>query len=232
MLKRLNAVIAGLIRVASKSSDPAMDYQSLMSLSNSSRIQAIKAFDSLSQRLGSKSSLSSVASTSTSRSSKSSTSSKSSKSSKSSQSKSSSSGTSSRTKDNKSKKRAKVSKTRSKDDGKQLVKASSRRQDEGPSPPPLPTSSIPTPLLDLMECRDEGRLLGRRPSTTNRFSLVSISSGSTKLGEIPESRWRRRYGDDWDGGSGDYNAHVVYPLRPFQPVAKERRFLGLFRRGN
>lgn len=71
----------------------------------------------------------------------------------------------------------------------------------------------------------------------DRFSLMTMESGSTRLGEIPERKWHRGYDDDdddddWDGGREDvYNAPIVYPLRPYQPVVKERRFLGLFRRG-
>lgn len=72
----------------------------------------------------------------------------------------------------------------------------------------------------------------------DRYSLMTVSSGSTRLGEIPERKWQRGGGggggeayDDWDGREDEYNAPVVYPLRPYQPVVKERRFLGLFRRG-
>lgn len=64
----------------------------------------------------------------------------------------------------------------------------------------------------------------------DRFSLMTMESGSTKLGEIPERKWHRGY-DDWDGRGDEYSAPIVYPLRPYQPVVKERRFLGLFRRG-
>lgn len=64
----------------------------------------------------------------------------------------------------------------------------------------------------------------------DRFSLLTMESGSTKLGEIPERNWRHDY-DDWDDREAGYSAPIVYPLRPYQPVVKERRFLGLFRRG-
>lgn len=206
-----------------------------MSLSNSSRIQAIKAFDSLSHRIGSKSSRSSIGSTTTSKSSKSS---KSSRTSKSSRSKDSSSGSSSASKgskgskgskDSKHRRRTKVSKREENEDNR-IVKVDSQRQGETPSAS-RPRSSIPTPLLDSMERRDSDGALRRRPSMMNRFSLISISSGSTKLGEIPERKWSRRY-DDWDGGSEEYNVPIMYPLRPYQPAVKERRFFGLFRRGN
>lgn len=64
----------------------------------------------------------------------------------------------------------------------------------------------------------------------DRFSLLTMDSGSTKLGEIPERKWLRGC-DDWGEREDGYNAPIVYPLRPYQPVVKERRFLGLFRRG-
>ncbi|KAF3760237.1 hypothetical protein M406DRAFT_243343, partial [Cryphonectria parasitica EP155] len=65
VLKRLNAAIKSLIRLASKGPNPALDYQSLTSLSNSSRLQAIKTFDQLSHRLDSKASHGSVVSANT-----------------------------------------------------------------------------------------------------------------------------------------------------------------------
>jgi hypothetical protein len=56
-----------------------------------------------------------------------------------------------------------------------------------------------------------------------------MSSDSTRLGEIPERKWHRRH--ESPGGSLEYNTPVMYPVRPYQPQVKERRFLGLFRRG-
>lgn len=83
-----------------------------------------------------------------------------------------------------------------------------------------------------MEEDDLGLSMRRRPSMMDRFSLMTISSGSTRLGEIPEQKWRRGGGyEDWDERGEEYSAPIVYPLRPYQPVVKERRFLGLFRRG-
>lgn len=260
-MKRLNAVIAGLIRAASSSTNPAMDYQSLTSLSHSSRIQAIKAFDSLSHRLDSKSSLGSIASASTSKSSRSSNSSKSSKSAKttkssktiksvsttkSSSSKASDSVSSQSSKDSKLKKKTKEAKSVPRSETQlvradtprpqetQIVRTSARRHDRALLPPARLGSSIQTPLLDAMERREEDRMLRRRPSRIDRFSLVSVSSGSTKLGEIPERKWFRGY-DDWSGHPDEYNTPIVYPLRPYGPppvAVKERKFLSFFRRGN
>lgn len=251
VLKRLNAVIAGLIRVACKDSCQAMDYHSLMSLSNSSRLQAIKAFDQLSHRLHSKSSHSSIVSTATSKSSKSS---KSSRTSKSSRSRASASTASS--KDTAQKKTTRISKTephfqppetqRLPSPPRYNIRRKALPQEASRTPPPssdvrrkalppLPPTTIQTPLLDSMEYsrrleEDLGLGLRRRPSMMDRFSLLTMESGSTKLGEIPERKWHRGY-DEWDCRGNEYSAPVVYPLRPCQPVVKERRFLGLFRRG-
>lgn len=82
--------------------------------------------------------------------------------------------------------------------------------------------------------------LGRAASFLNRFSLASMASDSTKLGEIPEKKGHRRHDDrrhdnrrSGGGGRGldEYNTPVMYPLRPYQPQPKEKKFLGLFRRG-
>jgi len=64
---------------------------------------------------------------------------------------------------------------------------------------------------------------------------MTISTDSTKLGEIPERKWRRRedhyYSYD-DSSSSEYNAPTAYPLKPYKtPVpTKKTGFFGLFRR--
>ncbi|CAN8095742.1 unnamed protein product [Discula destructiva] len=246
VLKRLNAVIAGLIRVASKGSSPAMDYQSLMSLSHSSRLQAIKAFDQLSHRLESKSSRSSIVSTVPSKQSKSSKVSKPSKASTSSNSKNTSASTPNK-KVSKSPPQPPTPRTETPPPPKYDIRRKPLPQSISQTPPPryssvrhkalppLPETTIQTPLLDSIDFSrrmedDLGLSLRRRPSMMDRFSLMTMSSGSTKLGEIPERKWHHGY-DDWGGRADEYSAPVVYPLRPYQPVVKERRFLGLFRRG-
>lgn len=250
VLKRLNAAIANLMRLASKSPDPLMDYQSLMSLSCSSRVQTIKAFDQLSRRLGSSnggSSRGSVVSAATSSGSK--TTSKSSRSSKTTASSSSASRSDNRRRHGK-KSSALPKKPQSGTGDRRTTRtaaagtheSSSRREREA-GPPRLETL-IPTPMLDMVVTggseRRDASPLGRRASLMRRLSIMSISSASTKLGEIPERRWHRRGpDDDWaglGGGGGmgsldEYSAPTVYPLRPYQPVVKERKFMGLFRRG-
>lgn len=228
VIQKLNAAIANLIRTASKSHGPGLDYQSLMSLSNASRLQAIKTFDQLSRRLDSKSSRSSVASTASSRSSRTSKSSTS-KASKSTSS-SKSTGASKSSDSGRKHKKTKTSKH-----GHSDRKETRRRDKERVSERPLRMEmSIATPLLDSMDHSLEHSArssLRRRPSFANRFSLISMSSDSTRLGEIPERKWAHRRHDNPVGGLDEYNTPVMYPVRPYQPQVKERRFLGLFRRG-
>lgn len=213
-----------------------MDYQSLMSLSSSSRVQTLKTFDQLSRRLGSTSSGSgssssrgSVVSTTVSSGSKTSktTTNKSSRSSKRHSSKESSVPKSSASDSRTTHRAATTHESKS---------SSSSRRERDLGPPRLETS-IPTPLLDMRMGGDEERRnispLMRRPSVMSRFSIRSISSASTKLGEIPERSWRRQGPDDWPGPGAldEYSAPIVYPLKPYQPAVKEKRFMGLFKRG-
>ncbi|OAA64547.1 hypothetical protein SPI_03194 [Niveomyces insectorum RCEF 264] len=69
-----------------------------------------------------------------------------------------------------------------------------------------------------------------------RVSLASSSSASTKLGEIPERKLRKRTDalDYWDerGDLQGYNVRPLYPLRPHQMPEDQKRkkgFLGMFR---
>ncbi|PSR81512.1 hypothetical protein BD289DRAFT_438953 [Coniella lustricola] len=357
VLKRLNAAITSLIRLASHGRSPSLDYQSLMALSNSSRLQAIKTFDQLSHRLDTKSARGSavsatstalVSTTATSSTSKavsktSKTSSQGKSSSKpakssSSKSKKSSQGSHSDKKAKAAKessgkadikvdsnmkptadnKPAKIANESSKADIKvnadnkpattprkqqkhvslpppalsqqqpqTTVKPSSptieakapklkRHVSLPPPPPPKPQMIMPPPppppppvppkddnrtttpaaataaatttlprrntTISINEevsidaaLRRSAPALRRQPSNaTNRFSIYSFSSGSTRLGEIPQSKWRRNLpgtNEDEDD-TGYYNVPVMYPLRPYEPPVKERRFLGLFKRTN
>ncbi|KAK7708473.1 hypothetical protein SLS64_006575 [Diaporthe eres] len=229
VIQKLNAAIANLIRTASKSHGPGLDYQSLMSLSNTSRLQAIKTFDQLSRRLDSKSSRSSVASTASSKSSRTSKSSTS-KASKSTSS-SKSSGASKSSDGGGKHKKTKTSRKHDHPDRKETRRRDTERASERPLHLEM---SIATPLLDSMDHSLEHSArssLRRRPSFANRFSLISMSSDSTRLGEIPERKWAHRRHDNPVGGLDEYNTPVMYPVRPYQPQVKERRFLGLFRRG-
>jgi hypothetical protein len=65
----------------------------------------------------------------------------------------------------------------------------------------------------------------------NRISIMSFSSGSTKLGEIPPRKWQSTMqytATDLDGN--EYNVRPMFPLKPYTVEAKERRFWGLFSR--
>ncbi|KAK0754820.1 hypothetical protein B0T18DRAFT_386637 [Schizothecium vesticola] len=53
ILKRIRVTVTKLLRISSKEQNPMLDYESLMTLSNSSRIDAIRTIDNLSRRLGS-----------------------------------------------------------------------------------------------------------------------------------------------------------------------------------
>ncbi|KAH6626346.1 hypothetical protein B0J18DRAFT_138554 [Chaetomium sp. MPI-SDFR-AT-0129] len=52
VLKKLKSAIRNLLRLSNKNDGLDLDYQSLLSLSNGSRAEAIKAIDSLSRRIG------------------------------------------------------------------------------------------------------------------------------------------------------------------------------------
>lgn len=254
MLKKLNAAIAKLLRLTTRGQGPpALDYQSLMTLSNSSRMQALKTFDQLSHRLSSaKSSRSSVvpAATTAARASKPAkpvkTTRSSGGSSKASHSKSTSSPSSAaaaaapgrdRDRDGRHKRDARPparahatngsERRAGPDDG-----GRTGGQPAGAARTPAPTPP-PPPAGPAGGGGTQGRISGTRSrplSFMNRFSMATMSSDSTRLGEIPERKWHRRY-DPMDGAVDEYNTPIVYPLRPYQAPAKERRFLGLFRRG-
>ncbi|ROW15421.1 hypothetical protein VPNG_02301 [Cytospora leucostoma] len=258
VLRKLNAAIAKLMRLASKGESPDLDYQSLMSLSNASRLQAIKTFDRLSHRISSKSSGTSVvAPEKTSRSSKT--------------AKISASpgdkvydvppSSSASSKDDRRRRDPKLPRGHGHGHGNDARARRSRskgrrsRVDHGhghdqmppgtlvplaPTTPPLAPPLDPTTRSSDGDGADGGTSKthhGRRTTTAsslkNRFSLISMSSDSTRLGEIPERKWHRRY-DPLDGSVDEYNTPIMYPIRPYQappPTTKGGRFLGLFRRG-
>ncbi|ROV87518.1 hypothetical protein VSDG_09921 [Cytospora chrysosperma] len=207
VLKKLNAAIARLMQVASKSPSPVFDYQSLMTLSNSSRVQAIKTFDQLSRRLGSK------------------------------PPKPAGPSASSRDGPRKGGPRKgspKVPKGHA--DGSSSArrhepKDGRRRHDRAPGTQRKHHASKPPPGPAAAKGKEggagSGNNAGRRTSFLNRFSLMSMASDSTRLGEIPERKWHRKY-DPLDGSLDEYNTPVMYPIRPYQKQQpKEKKFLGL-----
>jgi len=76
---------------------------------------------------------------------------------------------------------------------------------------------------------------GAAAATPNRISMMSVSSNSTKLGEIPEHKWRSNYNTlaVVSYSSEGYNVAPAYPLKPYlvrEPKAKPSFFGGLFGR--
>ncbi|CAK7212428.1 hypothetical protein SEUCBS140593_001500 [Sporothrix eucalyptigena] len=75
-----------------------------------------------------------------------------------------------------------------------------------------------------------------------RVSMMSSSTASTKLGEIPERKLRRRQppatntGDPWSGVAPGYNIRPAYPMRPMrmpdvgveEEQKPKKRFWGMF----
>lgn len=203
MLKRLRAAITKILQSSSKHHQPVLDYEALTLLSNASRIQATKACDQLSQRLGSSRSQSSAASSSTSSKDRRRRSSHPASSSKGSRS-SSSRGVSSR-----------PVKERREESSRENRRKGERTDSNSQSPTATAKSRGAT--------RSEARA-----GSLKRISLVSTSTYSTRLGEIPERKWLSRY--SYDSNGSEYNVTPIYPLRPYEAPAKKKGFFGLFRR--
>lgn len=79
-------------------------------------------------------------------------------------------------------------------------------------------------------------------TSPNRISIMSFSSDSTKLGEIPQRKWQPSHrslyitttGSPSEEEEDEYNIKPVFPLKPYTVEVKEKgRFWGLFaRRGS
>jgi len=188
-----------------------------MALSNASRIDAIKAMDQLSDRMGGNTSrISAVMSSRPSRHHRRS----SSDSSAGSRSDASASSRSSMSKGG--------LKRQNRDQGAKQREGNSARRN---------TASNSTESSGKRQSRgSRGNGPDSRPASGSsktavpqRISYISISTDSTNLGEIPERKWRRHH--HGDTSSDDYSFAPVYPLKPYQtPEVKERRFWGIFRR--
>ncbi|KAL2133562.1 hypothetical protein VTI74DRAFT_2174 [Chaetomium olivicolor] len=217
VLKGLRKAITNLLRLSSKKDGLDLDYESLMSLSNASRVSAIKAINGLSRRLGGPS-RSSVASAS-----------------------------SGKTPPNRSShhQRKPSSKTRnpppkpSKETGRQpspsnkppvaakKVKTAGKRYREGSSPPPFksPGRHAPVRISRTMSANPKPP----EAAAPRRISILSFSSDSTKLGEIPQRKWQSvmRY-TETDPDGDEYHVTPTFPLKPYTVEVRERRFWGLF----
>ncbi|KAK9773843.1 hypothetical protein SCAR479_09484 [Seiridium cardinale] len=214
ILERLKNAITKLLGMA-KVQRPAVDYESLMSLSNSSRTGAIKTMHRLSSRLSSSSSLSRDSRRASSRAH-----------SQGSQDNGrlsprhggthSNSATSNREKGKISKEaRVPVHKKPAFEENERRKRPHTehvdRRKREHDS-----RSATKTPSRENLPAR-----------MPNRISYISMSSDSTKLGEIPQRRSRLVRRSEANSLE-EYSIQPIYPLYPYQPPAKEKR--GLLRR--
>lgn len=189
-----------------------MDYESLMTLSNSSRIDAIRAIDQLSHRLGSNSSRSSMVVSSTG-------------SSRHRRHRSSTSSTSTSTSTSRhghsnavDKQSKKVTKERERDKSKSVSKEGIER----------PAAPSPGGGESRRHSRGGSSSTYATASLNPRISMISTSTDSTKLGEIPERKWRSRH--EYESSSGEYSVQPMYPLKPYKPEIREKKGWAFWRR--
>jgi hypothetical protein len=185
---------------------PVVDYASLVSLSNSSRIDAIKTMDQLSYRLSSSSRSSGKSRQARSRSGRSNG--------------TAPSGHLSKPKD--SKRRPAIEKPKP----LPYKKAVSRQQGSSPQSRQQATSSRSSSDAGARSSR---LVKSSITAHSNRMSYMSTSSNSTKLGEIPQRRSRLNMELSGEG-TDDPVLHPVYPLRPYAPVPEKEKRGGLIRR--
>ncbi|KAK6849670.1 hypothetical protein PG995_013503 [Apiospora arundinis] len=229
ILDKLKAAIMNLLGMV-KTQKPVLDYESLMSLSNTSRVDAIRTMEQLSLRLGSSSSLFHEHRRPVSRIS----SSNSSKSSRSGKSRSSSSSSSSRKKARRQHSQDVDSDTsgeRSRSRRHAAAAASSDNTTHSKSSRPKSTKTVGKPSHDSGTPRSRhsrsrsNRQVAEGGHEQHRISYMTASSDSTKLGEIPHRRSRLLYSSDSSEADG-YNVRPVYPLHAYlapAPAPKEKR---------
>ncbi|KAK4168959.1 hypothetical protein QBC43DRAFT_200445 [Cladorrhinum sp. PSN259] len=244
ILASLKGAITNLLRVSGRNQSPDLDYESLMSLSNSSRVKAIKAIDSLSRRLASPS-RSSIASASSKASTK------------------KPSGSSSRHK-HRSRSDSKVTPLKaiepspSEPSPREPRRTSSRRKVPStaapsltpshkkaapskarsvssptlllppPPPPPIESSELQLSPQYHLPAHLRPQSTSPKPGAENRISMMSFASNSTKLGEIPQRKLRSVYlsTTETTSESDEYNVKPTFPLRPYTVEVKEKRFWG------
>jgi len=227
VLRKLRGAIANLLHLSgSKKRGPVLDYDSLRSLSNSSRAEAIQAIDHLSRRLATHS-RASVASSSSSKSSSARQPGPISKKqstpfvpaapvAKKNQITVLSEGSSKKTSASSNQKR------KEKKDKQHAVD-----HEEKAASPPL------SPIAESLDQPPSRPPLSKTPPVPNRMSLMSFSSDSTKLGEIPERKWRQRSRfnqSDGDSNSDGYNVSPLYPLKPYTTEVKGQKRFWIFSR--
>ncbi len=231
ILSRLNAGFVRVIERFTRGESTRTDYRTLVNLSNSSRIEAIKTFEQLSARI-SKSSLALPAPKQKL---------KSQGSAQGRKPASSSRGHGSNAGHARSKNVPELSLkqtvlgpatshglVRTKTDKPRSGSKSPRKKSEAHGQSTAHEAAPKPSLPDIASRTQVSKSLSRaRPS--NRISMMSFASDSTKLGEIPEKKGARQVvlSPDEDG----YLANTVFPLTPWEKPEKPRsRFNRLFRR--
>ncbi|GKT66655.1 hypothetical protein ColTof4_04145 [Colletotrichum tofieldiae] len=186
IIKRLTAAMIRLLHLMTRGQKPVIDYPSLKTLSNSSRIDAVKTINDLSRRLSAPA-LKSTSPGSVGKSKR--------------QKRANTSGKASKSKDKEH-------------SGLKLLRG--REKDE---------------LQKALPCAMDVPVHLQQVDAKKRMSMATISSGSTKLGEITPNRLRRRQLENL-GASDEFVVQPTYPLRPYhQPEAKQKRFWKIFGRG-
>lgn len=218
--RKIKAALVNILHLA-KTQQPAIDYNALTTLSNASRIDAIRTMDDLSQRLQRPSHASLRSSSSKSSATSKSRSRKHGKRHSSEQEEVPSVDT---------RKRPTAQKSEGRSKGRESSRRSSSDSQSPICPPPdLQIKSKPA-APDVVTKRAPGKLVKQSPHQEtvvhNRISYVSISSDSTKLGEIPYRGSRLVRHHDSDGAS--ISQQATYPLYTYKPAHHEKT--GLFRR--
>ncbi|KAK5662780.1 hypothetical protein OQA88_6188 [Cercophora sp. LCS_1] len=246
ILRRIRITVAKMLRLSSKDPNPVLDYDSLMSLSNTSRIEAIKTIDNLSRRLGSGNSSRSSMAQAPAKSTSSKHKDRSSHSSSHPMPHSNTAEPRSRNKSPRSASnspRKKRSSTKVKDEAQPKLKHESTVKVKIETPAKIVENDAPTrkqsPTVEFEippspppkhetnpQARPPGLAQRLAAAADNRVSFASFTTDSTKLGEIPERRARSRYYVAVPSGSDQYNVPPMYPLRPYKVEVKEKGFWG------
>ncbi|KAK4251122.1 hypothetical protein C7999DRAFT_11119 [Corynascus novoguineensis] len=234
VLKKLRSAIANLLRLSSDKDGLDLDYRSLMSLSNGSRTEAVKAIDSLSRRLADSSRSSLVTSSSTKAKAASRAFSSRHKPEQSSNAGSSTPKLSNQARQEQAARKhssASIKKTDKR--VKDPKRTTDRRHKSFQSPSLPPTRRSDAKYKAKVPQVDSQGLSPKTPglTTPNRISTLSFSSGSTKLGEIPPRKWQSvKHHTAIDSNGDVYNVRPVFPLRPYTVEVKERKVFGWFGR--
>lgn len=223
ILFRLNAGFVSVIERFTRGKSTNTDYTALMNLSNASRLETLSTFEHLAKRL-SQSSLALVPPSSYSE---------------------------KRTRSGHKRKAKKPSSANTLKPGrsnnapslsisstgwvrpKPNRKSSSGSKSSGSSTPKCSSAKYHSPTRSPRATKivspSQQRSSLPRPKVDNRKSIVSFASDSTKLGEIPEYKWRTP--PIYDDGNVNFPVQTYYPLEPYQEPEKQRsRFMRLFRR--